>query len=80
MLIGGGICEFTTRTVLSRPSGAQISPPLARASDGLLLRTIAELSEGLPILRELALLVERSHDQSACGGSGPGEARFPSSE
>jgi hypothetical protein len=74
MLIGGGICEFTTRTVLSRPSGAQISPPLARASDGLLLRTISELSEGLPVLRELALLVERSHDQSACGGSVPGEA------
>ena len=31
MLIGGGICEFTTRTVLSRPSGAQIAPPLGMA-------------------------------------------------
>jgi hypothetical protein len=37
-------------------------------------------SEGLPVPRELALLAERSHDQSAYGGSVPGEARAASRE
>ena len=38
------------------------------------------IGEGLPVPREPALLAERSHDQSARGGSVPGEARAASSE
>jgi hypothetical protein len=39
---------------------------------------LLDLSEVLPVPREPAYADKRSHDQSACGGSVPGEAQAAS--
>jgi hypothetical protein len=55
-----------------RPHNARLRFGPHRSRDGGFLGH--ELSEGLPVPREPAYAAKRSHDQSAFGGSVPGEA------